>query len=291
MAKKVKVEEGELSAIDKMYAKYKKTDQIFEAPVSLEDIDSTVERMINPFLSFDRYLGGAPAYGKITTYSAFASCGKCLGKGTKVIMYDGTYKNVEDVQVGEQLMGVDSTPRNILSLARGQEQMYWIRQHNAIDYRVNESHILSLKKITQPQYSSYIQDNKRVINYDDILHERKETVVNISVKDLINKESKNSIYKTYKGYRAGELDFLHIDKSDFLNIPSYLLGLWLGDGTSSKPEITNIDEEVVSYIYKYAEENGQKITVYEGINKTPRYSIVTDRGQSNPFLESLQNYG
>ena len=77
MAKKVKVEEGELSAIDKMYAKYKKTDQIFEAPVSLEDIDTTVERMVNPFLSFDRYLGGAPAYGKITTYSAVAACGKC----------------------------------------------------------------------------------------------------------------------------------------------------------------------------------------------------------------------
>lgn len=76
MAKKVKTEEGELSAIDKMYAKYKKTDQIFEAPKSLEDIDTSVERMNNPFLSFDRYLGGAPAYGKMTTYSAFASCGK-----------------------------------------------------------------------------------------------------------------------------------------------------------------------------------------------------------------------
>lgn len=76
MAKKVKTEEGELSAIDKMYAKYKKTEQIFEAPKSLEDIDTSVERLKNPFLSFDRYLGGAPAYGKITTYSAFASCGK-----------------------------------------------------------------------------------------------------------------------------------------------------------------------------------------------------------------------
>jgi recombination protein RecA len=76
MAKKKEVEVGELSALDKMYAKYKKTEQIFEAPKSLEDIDTTVERMINPFLSFDRYLGGAPAYGKITTYSAFASCGK-----------------------------------------------------------------------------------------------------------------------------------------------------------------------------------------------------------------------
>ena len=76
MAKKEKTEDGELSAIDKMYAKYKKTEQIFEAPKSLEDIDTSVERLINPFLSFDRYLGGAPAKGKITTYSAFASCGK-----------------------------------------------------------------------------------------------------------------------------------------------------------------------------------------------------------------------
>src|SRR5437867_1886925 len=75
MAKKVK-EDGELSAIDKMYAKYRKTDLIFEAPKKLEDIDTSVERMKSPLLSFDRYLGGAPAYGKITTYNAFASCGK-----------------------------------------------------------------------------------------------------------------------------------------------------------------------------------------------------------------------
>lgn len=78
MAKKLNKEEDEqvLSALDKLYAKYRKTDNIFEAPKSLEDIDLTVERMKNPFLSFDRYLGGAPAYGKLTTYSAFASSGK-----------------------------------------------------------------------------------------------------------------------------------------------------------------------------------------------------------------------
>lgn len=290
MAKKKETEEVELSAIDKMYAKYRKTDQIFEAPKSLEDIDTSVERLKNPFLSFDRYLGGAPAYGKITTYSAFASCGKCLGKGTKIMMYDGTFKNVEDIEVGEQLMGSDSTPRNVLSLARGQEQMYWIRQHNAIDYRVNESHILSLKKIVQPQYSSYTKDKKRVIDHGNILHDRKENIVNISVKDLITKESKNSVYKTYKGYRAGSIDFSHIDKEDFLKIPPYLLGLWLGDGTSTKPEITNIDAEIINYLYQYAEDNNQKITVYSEDNKTPRYNIVTDRGQDNPFLQYLQHY-
>lgn len=78
MAKKSdkKEEVKELSAIDKMYAKYAKTESVFPPPKSLEDIDLSVERLKNPFLSFDRYLGGAPAYGKLTTYSALASCGK-----------------------------------------------------------------------------------------------------------------------------------------------------------------------------------------------------------------------
>ena len=43
-------------------------------------------------------------------------------------------------------MGDDSTPRRVLSLARGRENMYWVRQNKGGDYRVNESHILSLKR-------------------------------------------------------------------------------------------------------------------------------------------------
>src|SRR4051812_44453905 len=48
--------------------------------------------------------------------------GKCLAKGTPVLLYDGTIKAVEEIRVGDQLMGDDSTPRNVLSLARGQER-------------------------------------------------------------------------------------------------------------------------------------------------------------------------
>ena len=73
--------------------------------------------------------------------------GKCLAKGTQVMMFDGTLKNVEDINVNDLLMGDDSTPRRVLSLARGREQMYWVRQKHGIDYRVNESHILSLKRL------------------------------------------------------------------------------------------------------------------------------------------------
>ncbi|EIC9656856.1 hypothetical protein LAU82_004559, partial [Salmonella enterica subsp. enterica serovar Enteritidis] len=53
--------------------------------------------------------------------------GKCLKRGTEVIMFDGTTKKVEDVIVGDVLMGPDSTPRNVLSLGRGREMMYEVK--------------------------------------------------------------------------------------------------------------------------------------------------------------------
>ncbi len=51
-----------------------------------------------------------------------------FGLSTKVLMFDGTLKNVEDVAVGDKLMGDDSTPRNVLSITSGKEQMYWVRK-------------------------------------------------------------------------------------------------------------------------------------------------------------------
>ena len=73
--------------------------------------------------------------------------GKCLAKNTPVIMYDGTIKMIQDVKVSDQLMGDDSTPRNVLSIGKGKEMLYDIIQKNANTYTVNESHILSLKCI------------------------------------------------------------------------------------------------------------------------------------------------
>jgi replicative DNA helicase len=60
-------------------------------------------------------------------------------------MYDGTIKLVQNVEVGDVLMGDDSTPRNVLTLARGREKMYRINASDDEEYTVNESHILSLK--------------------------------------------------------------------------------------------------------------------------------------------------
>lgn len=72
--------------------------------------------------------------------------GKCLGLNTKIIMYNGEIKNVQDIIIGDIIMGDDSTCRNILSICRGNEKMYKISDLETQEsYTVNESHILSLK--------------------------------------------------------------------------------------------------------------------------------------------------
>ena len=73
--------------------------------------------------------------------------GKCLAKDTPILMYDGTIKPVQDVLIGEKIMGDDSTPRKILTLARGRQTMYKIHIGDTGEYyTVNERHILCLQK-------------------------------------------------------------------------------------------------------------------------------------------------
>ncbi len=175
--------------------------------------------------------------------------GKCLGKGTNVLMYDGSIKKVEDIVENELLMGDDSKPRKVLSIARGKEKMYWIHQNKAISYRVNESHILSLKR----------SRNEGKHKQGDVL--------NITVKDYLEKSSK--FKSNYKGYKVG----VEFDAKE-LPLEPYYLGLWLGDGHSYSQRITNIDKEIIDYLSDYATRLKSELVVYEQVNRVNNYGIV-----------------
>ena len=191
--------------------------------------------------------------------------GKCLGKGTKVLMFDGSLKNVEDISENELLMGDDSNPRKVLSIARGREKMYWIHQNKAMSYRVNESHILSLKR-------SRNEGNHK-----------QGDVLNITVKDYLEKSDK--FKSNYKGYKvAVEFD------SKELPLEPYYLGLWLGDGHSYSQRITNIDDEIIDYLNDYATRLQSELVVYEQENRTNNYSIVNrNKFVSEEFRTCIQS--
>lgn len=71
--------------------------------------------------------------------------GKCLQKNTKIRLYSGEVKNVEDIIAGDILMGDDSTPRRVLETTRGFGQLYSIIPENGEPLNVNKNHILCFK--------------------------------------------------------------------------------------------------------------------------------------------------
>ena len=50
----------------------------------------------------------------------------CHAKDHPILMFDGTLKPVQDIVEGDLIMGSDSTPRQVLSLCRGRDEMYRI---------------------------------------------------------------------------------------------------------------------------------------------------------------------
>lgn len=85
--------------------------------------------------------------------------GKCLGRDTPVMMFDGTVKMVQDVVPGDELMGDDSTGRIVNSTCRGVENLYKIKNmKDGTYYIANESHVLSLKCKRGARYDIELRD-------------------------------------------------------------------------------------------------------------------------------------
>ncbi len=170
--------------------------------------------------------------------------GKCLKINTLVRMYDGGVKKVQDVVVGDLLMGDDSTPREVKSLARGREEMFNIIPNKGEPWGCNKSHILSL----------------RCTHKNGVLRKNKDEYFEITVNDFLKLKPHNK--KASMLYRVG-VDFNEQEH----NIPPYLLGVWLGDGHSSGPSITNIDPEIWIYVKEYCKDNNYNLKITDKITK------------------------
>lgn len=79
-----------------------------------------------------------------TVITGEPGCGKCLGEDTPLLMYDGSIKKVQDIQVNDLLMGDDSTPRTIQSVCTGTDALYRVA-YDTGEYIANSWHILCLR--------------------------------------------------------------------------------------------------------------------------------------------------
>lgn len=172
--------------------------------------------------------------------------GKCEAVGTPVLMFDGRIKKVEEIKVGDLLMGVDSTPRKVTAVHRGwDDHMYRIDQSKGDSYTVNSRHINTCIRIDKR--GSCLEDHEKHIVDIDM-----PTLLSYS-QDFINKNIRTFKVSWEFPYKKVKVD-------------PYFLGLWLGDGRSNKPMIINKDKEVIDFLKEYSESLGLYCRSYKDID-------------------------
>lgn len=230
------------------------------AVYGLNDAKMQIMQMLGQWISNPAAMGTAIAInGPMGT-------GKCHAFDTSILMYDGSVKMVQDIVVGDKVMGDDSKCRNVVSLGRGEDDMFDIVYSNGEKYGVNSEHIMCLKqsgmnfiknvktKSGETRYkvfyfdkNDYKQHSRRFDNMEDAtkyLDEMKleHDYIEIPVKTLL--KLPKYISTNLKGYKRGA-EF----SSKTVPFDPYIIGAWLGDGTSKKSEML-LDRKYIPDDYK-----------------------------------------
>lgn len=213
--------------------------------------------------------------------------GKCLGKDTPVLMFDGTVKMAQDVKAGDRLLGPDGAAREVVSTCQGQDTLYTVSPLRGGDpYVVNSQHVLSFQLTPGGRKGDRIRVNGKFQKGGD--------VVNLEVGDYLR--ASRTVKHRLKGWRSGPIEF---GKEENLpdNLPPYLLGIWLGDGSLHNTGISKPDPEIESYLREHAAKIGAHIYDGSGSGSCPTWRTVFPdlsngrKGGSNSFLNVLRDVG
>jgi hypothetical protein len=180
-----------------------------------------------------------------SSYLASRGSGKCLEPGTYVVMADGSTKMIQDIKVGDKVMGIDSTPRTVLELHHGTAPMYKVKQSYAMDYVVNEGHLICARYLRRVEVSK-----KPHKSYSETIYKE------IPVQDIPKHPGYSQ--KKISGYRVEGWDLPEKE----LPLEPYFLGIWLGDGHSYNSCISKPDIEIYEYLCEYAERLGLSVASY-----------------------------
>ncbi len=231
-----------------------------------------------------------------------AGSGKCLHPHTPILMSDGSVKKIMDIVVGESVMGPDSKPRNVLSRCNGIDQMYRIVPSKGRMFICNDPHILTLKgiepfiKIDRNKNSPYIvrysingliksKGFKSIDMADTFKNSLNEDIFDIPLNEYLKRTPQQQRYNYL--FHVG-IDFPEKD----VPFDPYTIGIWLGDGSSTHSQITNIDQEILSKVE--TEINKYKLTLKQMKNDIISYQIVGQGDNywikgNNAFAATLRN--
>ena len=133
----------------------------------------------------------------------------CFTKDTPILMYDGTIKNVQDIEIGDVVMGDDSTPRNVIEICNNFDEMYKVIPYKGEPYTVNKQHKLVLKSsddddIVEITIENYLKKTKNYKNnmklFRNVVEFQNQPNLDVDpyiMGVLLSSESNNNIFSHY----------------------------------------------------------------------------------------------
>lgn len=203
-------------------------------------------------------------------------CDECYAPGTKILMGDMTFKNIEDIQIGDYVTVEGGKKVKVAKTTQGVTDLFKVEQKYEKDYVVTKNHRLYLEQRCKVKGIS--DDGIKIMTPEEFIG--------------LGKYKKRTTF----GVRSKGLS---LPKQN-LPIDPYIFGVWIGDGESSGSRIiVNIekDNEIAVAIEDFCSDNGFSIHVANtGISETcRRFNIkrpkneqhLNGRWNSNKVMDSL----
>ena len=210
----------------------------------------------------------------------------CHRRGQDILMFDGSVKQVEDVVVGDLLMGPDSRPRQVQRLVRGRGQMVEVVPTKGDPWVVNTDHVLTVDDLRKRRVGP------RHLNGVTYWHELRD----VTVRELLE-----------NGLTAGRGCRTTLIRAavEFSNpalppdaLDPYFLGALLGDGSiidsvtlyKPDPEMRALaEDQAAKYGLHVADVDQGSSIGYRLSGKRGQFGYNT--GRQHPIAEALRSLG
>lgn len=239
--------------------------------------------------------------------------GKSLIKGTLILKSDGQLEKVENIKVGDSVMGDDSNPRIVLETHNGIDDMYKVSNSNGDNYIVNSHHILSLVYTENKNIYNIPKKSCYLVRWFD-----KYTIKPQSLQFSYYKKNKEDVYKQALGflYTIIEDKYIDIPILDFFKLSKkhrekfsgysvpisfpekdllldpYIVGYWLGANNLSASHVTINNPLVLNYFKNTFKKYNCYLDLKKNNNNNNVYYIAPIYGQTgNLFLKNLRSLG
>jgi hypothetical protein len=205
----------------------------------------------------------------------------CFAKDTPILQWDGSSKMSQDIQVGDELVGDDGTKRIVQTLMSGDDELFEIKQNKGETYIVNSKHTLVLKYsgdktihyhttsgVWKLMWFDRTEKRGRSKNFPTMEEAKSFRDTNLTFPDEIEMTVDEFVKldawskKYLMGYKSNQ-GVVWPEKN--VSLDPYVLGLWLGDGTTGLPILASNDIEIQKYMIQWCKENDAEILHDEGV--------------------------